>query len=147
VGHLGRGQVGLPIIDARCTGYLYPTDHGTLIEVNLQRTSSSYASLTVVGLLVLIFGLVGVGVLVTSITAMPVIPPTPPNHLPLLGPCVFVLGIIIALSALVGDIRASRENQAYLLHFVQQICSASLIDDPLPDDKRVNTVNNDRRLL
>jgi hypothetical protein len=134
----GSRWSGKLIIAARCTGRLSPLAHGTLIEMDMRRPTSSLVSLVGVGLIALFVALLGSCLLPVFLSGQA-------DRKEILGFCVIVLIFVVLLGAFGVMSQTSQTDRAYLLRFVEQVCEATLLEGPAPHERTAYT-DETRRL-
>jgi hypothetical protein len=150
IGTLSDGQFCLEkrVVDragpvARCTGLLCPIARGTLIEIKMSFPGSGGSAL--VGLLIL--GLLLIGVLlfdlliafIASTQGMQV------DSGARLGQCAAMLAVLGLLGAVVSaSEQKGHAESKYLLALLEQVCEATRIPSPAPEQGRAYTGKTQR---
>jgi hypothetical protein len=121
----GHGPNATPIIGATCTGRLQPAPYGTLIELEMERPSSSVLLIFVTGLFAVVFGLIGLLVLSTYLTGIHPTPPTSKGDAGGFGSCILVLLFVVPLVLSLIAQQTGNAEREYILKLVKLVCQAT----------------------
>jgi hypothetical protein len=122
-----------PVVDAYCTGHISPAAQGTLIDLDMERPSSSGAYLALLGLFAAIFAWVGINVLLVLFSSGSAVAPAASTDLgSKIGPCIVALLFAFPLILLLVNSQNSGRDREYLLRFVKLVCEARLVESPQP---------------
>jgi hypothetical protein len=129
----GEGYRAVAIIDATCTGRVTKSAEGTLVELDSEQPNSSSAHVVLLGLVAIIFGLMGISLLLNYLSGVnAAAPSSAPDPADTGGWCVLVLLLIGPLIGLLENNKNTRNDREYLISFVKQVCEAILVVGPEP---------------
>jgi hypothetical protein len=98
----------------------------------MERPASGQAFIVIVGLFAVVFGLLGLSLLLTYLSGS-YVSATPGDAGTGMGPCVLLLMFLIPVSMLAVGVQSGQTEREYLLKFVKQVCEATPFEVPATD--------------
>ena len=101
----------------------------------MERPGSSQAFIIVVGLFATIIGLMGISLILSYLSGS-YVSATPRDAGSTIGPCILGLLFVVPLVMVGLGMQSGQTDRQYLLTFVKQVCEATPLEAPAPDNGR-----------